>query len=394
MSGEHGRDGPRGVVPLFLVTATLTIGYGSVFTLLADLRHTFGFTESALGVIVAAGFLAGFAAQVALSRYSDRGHARFMVLAGIVMAALAFLWLSIATALWQFVVARMLFGVGSGMVSPSMRRVVISRFPEHVGTNLGRMAAWEVGGFVVGPLLAGGLAELGGLRTPFLTIAGLILALLPFVLRLDLSVGAVSTERRVVRVLLSRPALVAGLAAGVAFSTTLGMFEAVWAVLLADHGAETWLIAVSLSAFTVPMILVAPFGGRLAQRHGPLRTATLGISVAIACTVAYGFAGTLAGRLMISIVHAAADGLTMPSNQVAIAVASPAAELASAQGLMGAVGLATAGIAGAAAATVYEHFGERVLFTGTGAVMLLALATARVLGTDLLHPPVATPALA
>ncbi len=388
-------DGPGrdGITRLFLVTTTLTIGYGSVFTLLADLRETFGFGESALGLIVGAGFLSGFASQVGLARYSDRGHTRVMVLLGIAVAAASFLWMAVATQLWQFVAARMLFGLGSGAVGPAMRRVVIARDPANVGTNLGRMTAWEVSGFVLGPVLSGALAALGGIRVPFLAIAVLIGLLVPLVTGLELDVGSISVERRVVRGLLGQPAVLAGLVVGLAFATTLGMFEAVWAVLLADRGAETWFIGLSLSVFTVPMILVAPLGGRRAQQHGPLRVSAIGISVAIVCTAAYGFAGTLAALLAISIVHAAADGLTMPSNQVAIALASPPDQLASAQGLMGAVGLATAGVAGIVGAAVYDHFGARPLFTGTALVMALALGAALLLGRDLLRPPGVGPAV-
>ena len=35
----------------------MSLGYGSIYTLLADLRDRYGFSEAQLGVIVAAGFL-------------------------------------------------------------------------------------------------------------------------------------------------------------------------------------------------------------------------------------------------------------------------------------------------------------------------------------------------
>ena len=40
------------------------------------------------------------------------------------------------------------------------------------------------------------------------------------------------------RTLLVRPAIQATLAASIAFYLTVGMFEAIWAVLLRDHGAD------------------------------------------------------------------------------------------------------------------------------------------------------------
>ena len=82
--------------------------------------------------------------------------------------------------------------------------------------------------------------------------------------RLDLTAGRPRRARRgrALRSLLVRPAIQATLAASIAFYLTVGMFEAIWAVLLRDHGAETWLIGLTLSMFTLPMIFFAPIGGR------------------------------------------------------------------------------------------------------------------------------------
>ena len=61
----------------------------------------------------------------------------------------------------------------------------------------------------------------------------------------------------------------ATLAVAVAFYVTIGMFEAIWAVLLRDRGAETWLIGLTLSLFTVPMIFLAPIGDASRNAEDP-----------------------------------------------------------------------------------------------------------------------------
>ena len=61
---------------LFLLTGIMSLGYGSVFTLLADIRDRFGFDDASVGLIAFAGFATGFASQVFLARYADRGHPR------------------------------------------------------------------------------------------------------------------------------------------------------------------------------------------------------------------------------------------------------------------------------------------------------------------------------
>jgi len=366
----------RELGPYFLLSGCMALGYGSIYTLLADLRDRFGFSGTELGFIVAAGFLAGFCAQLFLARYADRGHVALMVRGGVLVAALAMVASVVAVEFWQFTLARLLLGLGSGAVGPSIRRIVVNRDREALGANLGALASFEVAGFVLGPLLAAITAQLFGLRAPFVILAGLFFVVSVVIARLDLSAGTVTTERRVIRRLFAAPAMKAALAAGIAFYVTVGMFEAVWAVLLRDQGAATWVIGLTLSLFTVPMIFLAPIGGRVAQRRGPLRVVAMSLTIAAVCTFLYGVLPGLWLLCAVSFIHALADSFTMPGNQVAVALASPPEQLSSAQGMLGAAGLAAAGLTGLAAGYAYEHSGRFAVSAGTAAVMLLFLAIA------------------
>ena len=374
----------------FLLTGALSLGYGSIYTLLADLRDTYGFSETQLGIITGAGFFAGFLAQIGLARLADRGHTASMVRGGLAVAAVAMLGCAVATQFWAFVLARVLLGLGSGVAGPALRRLVILRQPDEVGANLGRQMAWDLTGFVLGPVLAAVLAEIGGLRLPFAVFAALFATLLVQTANLDLRADVEEAPPAVDTGLLRNRTILATVFAAVAFYVTIGVFESVWAVLLRDNGAETWLIGVTLSLFTVPMIFLAPIGGRLAHQRGPLRTVAVSIAVATACTFSYGLFDVLWVLLLLSLVHAVADSFTMPGNQVAVAFAAPRHRLAAAQGLLGATGLATAGLVGLVAGAVYERQGAFVLFAGTAGLMALCLLTALVLGRDLLRPPVPT----
>ena len=64
-------------------------------------------------------------------------------------------------------------------------------------------------------------------------------ATLVVLLRLDLQTGATATVHRAVRGLMRLPAVQSALCAAIAFYLTIGMFEALWSVLLRDLGAET-----------------------------------------------------------------------------------------------------------------------------------------------------------
>lgn len=375
-SHEHDNRLTWSMASLFLLTALMSLGYGSVFTLLADIRDRFGFSDGAVGMIAFAGLVTGVFSQLFLSRYSDRGHAILMMRLGIAAATIGMAWMVLAHPLWQWITARLLLGLGSGMVGPAIRRIVITRSPHHVGSNLGRQTAFDVAGFVIGPALGAGLAQAYGLRAPFIVLAVAYAIAIVLVGRIRDDHVATETASRQMRTLVRLPAVQSALLAAIAFYLTIGMFEALWAILLRDHGAATWLIGVTLSVFTLPMVVFAPRGGAIAQRRGPMVVVSVSITVAALATFAYGVS-PLWLIIAVSGVHAVADAFTMPANQVAVAMASPPEQLAVGQGLLGAIGLAVAAFAALVGAAVYDAFGREVIFTATAVLMLVCLLLAR-----------------
>ena len=374
----HAAPSPlsRRLVSLYLMTALFSLGYGGIYTLLADIRDRFGFSDAGVGLIAFAGFATGFTSQVFLSRYADRGHTMRMMRIGIALATLGMAAMAVTGPLWQWIGARLVIGLGTGMVTPAIRRLVIAHDPRDVGRNLGRQTAFDVAGFVLGPVIAAIAAQALGLRAPFAILAVLYAVALLSVGRLAIDAGEATTSSRAVRDLIRRPSVQSALAAAIAFYLTIGMFESLWSVLLRDLGAATWLIGATLSIFTIPMIIFAPRGGALAQRRGPATVITVSITVAAVCTAIYGFA-PLWLAIVVSGVHAISDGFTMPSNQVAVAIASPPDQLATGQGLLGATGLAVAAIASLAGSWVYDSMGRPQVFVGTAALMLVFVALAR-----------------
>jgi MFS transporter, DHA1 family, multidrug resistance protein len=368
----------RAMVLLFLLTALMSLGYGSVFTLLADIRDKYGFSDGQVGLIAFAGLFTGVLSQLFLARFSDRGYAVVMMRVGIAFAAFGMLWMSFSTALWQWIAARLLLGLGSGMVGPAIRRIIIARDPQRVGSNLGRQTAFDVAGFVLGPALAAGLAQVFGLRAPFIALT------VAYVLAIFL-VGRVTTAGDAAPAetspsgrssLLRLPAMQSALFSAIAFYLTIGMFEALWSILLRDQGAATWLIGLTLSLFTIPMIIFAPKGGAMAQRRGPIVIVSFSITAAAIATFAYGIA-PLWLLIALSGIHAVADAFTMPANQVAVAMSSPPDQFAAGQGLLGATGLAIAALSALIGAAVYDAYGRGAIFTGTAVLMMVCLLIAR-----------------
>ena len=163
----------------------------------------------------------------------------------------------------------------------------------------------------------------------------------------------------------------------------MGVFEANWAILLFDRGASQLFVGATLSLFSAPMLVIPPFGGRLAQRIGPLRVMLVSIGTAIACMFAYGMIPQLGLLALIVAVHSIADAFTMPASQLAIARASPPSQIASGQGLLGAAGLATAAVTAGLSGWVYGAWGPLALYTISAALMCALLAAAWWLGGEL-----------
>src|SRR5262245_65396369 len=145
-------------------------------------------------MIGAAGFAAGFFAQAFLSRFADRGHLRTLLGGGIGVALLGLAGMIAAERLWEFVAARVLLGLGAGSVGPAVRRIAVTRDPARAGHALGWVGVFEIGGFLLGPVLASLLDRFWGLRAPFVALVALLIKIGPFGLASERPTGALSRK--------------------------------------------------------------------------------------------------------------------------------------------------------------------------------------------------------
>ena len=365
----------RSVVVVFgTLTALFASGYGVMFTVLDEFRDQYGIGEGALGLIVAMGFLSSFLAQVTIAPLADRGHARVMIVLGMVFNVAGLLGMAYGSTFVVLLVSRFVMGVGVGLAYPAARRIVILADPDHLGQNLGRMLAADVGGFAVGPAISAVLVGPFGIAAPFLLIAALTVAMYPLIARTRVAETDVDAEvppRFAFDLLRIRPYL-AALSMGAAVFMMIGSFDALWALVLDDLNASDLIANLGITLFAVPMVLFASIGGRLAQSVGPFRLGTFGLLVGAGAMFAYGHAPSGGIMLAISLVHATNDGFTVSSCGVAVGLVVPGERQASGQGLLGGVETLTAGVAATAIGQIYEHFGRTVAYTSC-AVMMLAL---------------------
>jgi hypothetical protein len=106
------------------------------------------------------------------------------------------------------------------------------------------------------------------------------------------------------------------------------------------------------------------------------------------CLVSYGQLGSVFLLTAVSLVHATGDAFGFPAIQVAAAVSAPPEQQAAGQGLLGAVELATAGIAAQAAGAGYHAFGPGPVFVLVAVAVVTLAAAGAAVGNTLLRPPV------
>ncbi len=365
---------------LYAAVAIEALGYGGIFALLADLQDRYGFPTYGLGLIGGASFLAGLIAQLSLARYADRGYTRLLLRAGLAVAAAGMLWFGLATHLWEFIGARVLLGLGSGVFIPATRRVVVTRAGDRSGEALGRLASVEVGGFIAGPPIAALIAGIFGLHAPFIFFAAALAITSPAIARLDEPPVEPQGDTRVVRLLIRRRGVLAGLSLGAALFLSIGVFDAMWARYMSDLGASTEVVAVTLALFALPLVALSPFGGRVADRRGPVRSSVFAFAATVPVIVGYGLTGSIAVACVLALVHSFCDVVTTPASQAAVARSAPSSLAAAGQGLYGAVGAAAAAFAAFGAAPIYGAFGPEAMWGVCGGLVGLLAVAAFALG--------------
>ena len=369
----------RDLYLVYALSMILMTAYAAIFTLLAEIRNTFGFNDLSIGLIAGSAFVAGFIAQLSLSGLADRGYGKHLLILGLVLSIAAISWMIVASDLLSWVLSRSLLGFGAGCTRPGLRRYILIVDPSLAGKRLGSLAAWEMVGFLIGPILSSIMFSFAGIDAPFFAILTSLLIILPMTSRLEIP-AADRPVAKAIRTLLRTKAMQSCLAIGVAFYLAIGVFEAVWAIFMSDLGASQLFIGVTMSLFTVPMIIVAPLAGNIAQKTNTLRLITLTMSAAILCMISYGALDSIWWLCVPLIFHSIADAVTMPAIQLAVGVASGKGALAAGQGLFGALGLLVAAVASLAGSYIYQISGPFLLWLSSGLMMALFVGLAIFLG--------------
>lgn len=383
------RPRAAGWYPLLFATASVGIANSVIFSLLSDLQDRYSFSDTGLGLIAGTGFLVGLVGQVLLAPFADRGHSKTLLIAGLLAAVTGSVMFASANTLVLLVIARCIVGLSNSLFLPAARAIVISISDEGVAARLGTLSGVELAGFVTGPVIGGFLVGPTGLKVPFLVAGSFALGGMLLLAPRRLPEPPQVESNRLAFDLLRLPRIRAGVLVAVALFLPVGFYDATLDRFLTDLGASNGLIGLAFIAYGIPFALLATYGGRLADRIGPLRVAVLATIVVAPLTASYGFY-TVPGIIVgLSVVEGVIQAMGVPASGALIARAAPVGRAAAAQGLGGAASLLCGAITAYAAGALYEGVGPRWMFViaGAGMVAVTALAVwqSRLAGPDSAH---------
>ena len=351
----------------------LAAGYGVMFTMLDDWRSEYGIQETGLSMIIAIGFFTSFVAQLTIAPLADKGHARKLLSLGMLANAVGAVIMAFGESLPAFLLGRFVMGLGAGIAIPAIKRIVIVSDRENIGRNLGRGVSIEVAGFAIGPVIAALTVDTFNLAAPFIIITALTMIFGIIISQLNISETAVedqTNERFALDLLKLRPVL-GSILVGLALYVMIGVYDSLWVIMMDDLQAPNWVGNAGVALFGLPWIIFGTLGGKIAQRHGPLRVSAFGLALGALYMTSYGFLSMPYLMLGIGLSQSILDSLTVTGIGIAVAQATPTERQAGASGLLGGMQTLTGGISAIAAGAMYENFGQKFAFTATGLAMAI-----------------------
>lgn len=136
-----------------------------------------GLSVARIGILAALYPAVWGAGQLVTGALSDRIGRKWLIAAGMWLQAVALALIALADAFTAWAVAAVLLGAGTAMVYPTLLASIGDvAHPAWRARSVGVYRLWRDGGFAVGALLAGVVADALGVRAAVWTVAGLTAA--------------------------------------------------------------------------------------------------------------------------------------------------------------------------------------------------------------------------
>jgi DHA1 family multidrug resistance protein-like MFS transporter len=378
----------RPLLPILFAEFVILLGFGALLPVMPVYVQEQGIDVPTLGLIIAAWSIAKLIAEPIFGYWADRTSRKPFLIAGAIILAVATVLPVFLHAAIDLIILRAIAGAAAGAYDPAARGMIVDATPVgERGEAFGIYSAFQMGGIVLGPVFgAFGAAVGGGLAFPFLFTGALTIAAAAFLVVAlpahphvaddpwhheasprPLAEPPFSATTAVVpgpdepaaaaaplRHLVNRDLLTA-IVMHFGFSLAFGVYEVVWSLFLLALGASIEWVGLTFALFGIPMMIAAPFAGRLVDRFGAIRFATAGGVVIIICGVLYALSTEYLFPSFVVPFEAVAEAFLMPALFALVAAGSPAGRASTAQGIFGAVGTIGLIIASLAAGTLYDQ---------------------------------------
>jgi multidrug resistance protein len=368
---------PPGFAAIWTCVALDLVGFGIVLPILPLYAERYGARPATAGALVASFSLAQLVCAPLWGRVSDRFGRKPVLIVSLVGTAVGSLVTGLAPALWVLFLGRVLDGVSGASVSVAQAAVTDVAAPDERARLLGLLGAAFGLGFVAGPAL-GGLAALGGPRTPFLLAAALAAAnavvatrRLPETrppsasVRISAPHGVPDPDRRGVGGLVVVSFI--GLVAFSAFEATFALFgERRIGLRLASTGAVFAGIGVLIAV--VQSTMIRPANARFGER----RTLQLGLALNAAGLLVLAAAHHWPPLVLALLLLTVGQGLVMPTVTAAVAGRAHEDRRATALGIQQSAGGLARVIGPVSGGLVFQHVGVPAPYVAGAALMAIA----------------------
>ena len=375
---------PRAAWVLLTGNILDNLGLGLFFPILPLFVEGRGGGPVLVGVIGASALLGNLIVQAPGGWLADRFNRRTIVIVSMAAYGILFLVYLVPLPVSTLVGIRFVHAAVGGFYMPAARALLADLTPPRMrATVFGHWQGSSMGGFLIGPIIGGGLALIGlDLVFAFSALACLGGAAMLVSLPRHLAVpeqpvtdAALSglVPGRLLLVLL--PAVLAG----AAWSYMAGVYNAMWVLYMTALGGSPLVAGLSVSIYSLPVILFSGAAGRLGDRFGIRTMVASTLLFAGLFAVAYGFTRSIPIVMGLSFLEALCTLGGMPAVYAEISRVVPASQQGRAQGLFGmfTVGVEALGSLGGGFLFTYWI---TLPFLSIAVVCLLALGAVPLLG--------------
>jgi len=383
------RWGP--LLPLLGAELIVMIGFGALLPVLPLYVQEQGIDATQLGLIVAAWPIAKLISEPIFGWWADRHSRKPQMVVGLVLLGVASVLPLFVTTFGALFVLRFIAGAATGLYDPAARGMIVDATDEDErGEAFGFYAAFQIGGFAIGPAIGAlGAAFLGGYAFPFIftfllsLVAALVVAVylsprphvvespefehhpdaqpLPSGVPFSASETALvptdapaAANQAPLSALFNRTVL-AALVLTFGLHLSFGTYEVVWSLYLVALGASIAWVGATFVLFAIPEMIVSPLAGRYVDRKGP-GGFILGSGVVILVSGSiYALASEPLVPTLVVPVEAAATAAMTPALFALMARGTPAGRASTAQGLFGAVSTLALVVASVVAGALFER---------------------------------------